>query len=120
MARRKARTLVNSIEICMCRLSMLVPYTGRGTGLDFSVCFSFFVLTNCSVCAVCVLLAMKEYLRGTLEREPDLVWLSVSESSVYRGGRGERCSSHHGGQETIKEGERETETQKIRETKAES
>lgn len=35
-----------------------------------------------------------------------------------RGGRGERCSIHHGGQETTKEGEKET--QKNRETKAES
>lgn len=55
---------------------------------------------------------MKVYLRGTLEREPDLVWLSVSESSVYRGGRGERCSSRHGGQETTKEGERDRDTEK--------
>lgn len=96
----------------MCRLSMLVPYTGGDTRLDLSICFSFFVLTNCSICAVCVLLAMKEYLRGTLEREPDLVCLSVSESSVYRGGWGERCSSHHGGQEITKEGERDRDTEK--------
>lgn len=77
MARREARTLVNSIEMCGCRLSMLVPYTGGDTGLGLSVCFSFFMLTKCSSCVVCFLLAMKEYIRGTLKRELGLVRLSV-------------------------------------------
>lgn len=55
---------------------------------------------------------MKEYLRGTLEREPALVWLSVSESAVYQGGRGELCSIRRGDQETTKKGGRDRDTER--------
>lgn len=79
---------------------------GGGTELGLSVCFGFLVLTNCSVYTGCFPCAMKEYLRGTLGREPALVWLSVSESAVYQGGRGELCSIRRGDQETTKKGGR--------------
>lgn len=91
---------------------MYFTQAGGGTELGLSVCFGFFVLTNCSVYTGCFPCAMKEYLRGTLEREPALVWLSVSESAVYQGGRGELCSIRRGDQETTKKGGRDRDTER--------